>query len=258
MEVIPTGMLRMTSTKCIDCGKAFPVGVGVHLATIKVAVGTKGDVQETDVTDDEGDLLYDPLFFHSNCLKELDDGLHEIVVDQPPFENDDAILECDFCSSGILALEVFCRIQFGEMRVSPRRPAGQMLHQFDGTGCGSRVMCISCMAHVCEQVLEIWATVGQQGECAECQHVRCWRDDTCSLDCDCHKEEEEEERELYERGDEVRWRDECVENMKLTMFITPPTRGRVQEDEDEDGQVIVAWNDGNTSAVDGDDIELVN
>lgn len=252
---VPTGMLRMTPTKCIDCGKAFPIGVGMHLATIKVAVGTKGDVEETDVTDDEGDLLYEPLFFHQKCLDTMSDGLHDVVVDEPPFESDDAILECDFCASGILALEVYCRIQFGEMRISPRRPAGQMLYQFDDTDRGSRVMCISCMAHVSEQVLEIWETVSQQEECADCQHVRCWREDNCSLDCDCHKEEEAEDRELYERGDEVRWRPECVENLK---HLTLPTRGRVQEDEDAEGLVLVSWNDGTTASVNAEDIELVN
>lgn len=258
----PVGVTpQLTPTSCIDCGKRFPLGAEVYLATIRYASGTGSDVQENDVVDSDGALLYGPLFFDQKCLDEVIEGLQEIVGDEPPFECEGALLSCEYCGSDILPLEVYCRIQFGELRASPRRPAGQLHHQFVRTGSRGWVMCISCMTHVSDQVLEIWTDVGQQGECGDCQHVRCWRDDSCELECGCHDEPEEEEsedeeEELYERGDRVAYTADFLRYVPAG--FQPPASGVVQSDQEPDEEeVFVAWSDGTRSHTHVDHIELL-
>ncbi len=48
---VPAGMRQMTSTTCIDCGRLFPVGAGLHLGAVKYAIGTSSAFDELDVVD---------------------------------------------------------------------------------------------------------------------------------------------------------------------------------------------------------------
>jgi hypothetical protein len=178
-----------TELTCISCGDDLEPAQEVFLATICYALEAGDFYDELEVLDEEEKApAFEPLFFDLDCWDEVTDGLNEIVEDEPPEEHNNALLRCHFCASGILQLERYSRIRLGELHLSPRRPNGEMTFRFVETGPRSQVMCLSCMTHVSCGILEIWEDVTQEGECGDCAHARCWREDKCPLECACHEE----------------------------------------------------------------------
>lgn len=191
--------MAVTGHICTKCGEAIEAAQETYLATVCYVVHTQLDraavvgegLEEFDVlTDDGTELAYEPLFFCLGCWDEISSDLNEIVEDEPPVETEDDVLRCSFCQSGILQFEHFCRIQLGELHLKPQMPHRELNYRFTRTcftTANTPAMCLSCMTYVTEQILEIWEDVTQDGECADCAHARCWRDEHCSIECECHE-----------------------------------------------------------------------
>ncbi len=181
---------KETSATCISCGDAFTLDDEVFLATIRFLVVGASVLEQHLVVDDHGDFMYEPLFFHIECWEAVVDELREAYEDIPPLEHGEAVRTCTFCKSGVLQWEYFARANIGEFHRSQKSPDGNLHHRFISFDKNEgSLMCLSCMAYVRSEVLEIWGEVTQDGECDDCAHDRCWRDGDC--DCDCHEEGQE-------------------------------------------------------------------
>lgn len=147
-------------------------------------------VFEPLMTEDEGDYLYQPLFFHAPNWDQTEEDMQSTLDAMEALRVEGALLECSLCSSSILPHETTGLLTFGSFERSTRSP--------DDRGYGPRftadikshaVVCIACLRSLNDDVFTLWEDgVCNDNECQAGTQTRCWRAG-CAGGC----EEEEEE-----------------------------------------------------------------
>jgi hypothetical protein len=137
------------------------------------------------IENDEGEYQYQPWFFHFTCWEDVQERLVEIIEDQEPVFDplEQKAVECDGCTADIRPWETTGLISFGEIHRSQLMPNGENTFHFDTCNSKPHVLCISCLWHINNEVLEMWEELSHNGECAEGIASRCWRDGGCRSGC---------------------------------------------------------------------------
>lgn len=130
------------------------------------------------MTDDQDDYLYEPVFFHSKNWDEIEEQFEEYSSNADALLVEGAIAECYYCKSGILPGETTGVATFGEVLRSQRDPdLGAFGNHFENMDRTPRIVCVSCLAVINEELHELWPDgVSHNESCAEGTRVRCWRD----------------------------------------------------------------------------------
>lgn len=184
-----------TDRVCAQCGEPLLFTEEVWLLTIVLPHIHENQLLLTPCLDDEGEFLYDPYLVHFSCWEEIEEDLREEVENTPPIVDGLAPLRCKICESSIREWELAAAFSLGELHVSKKSP--------EPTGRGIAfvpsgepdLVCLYCMHLINEDHLEFWENgVAQEGECADCLHIRCWRSTAAGVPCvcTCHAEEHEE------------------------------------------------------------------
>lgn len=180
-----TPWLAPTGWECTDCGSRIRYTEDVFL--LQMCQLQEYDKrthyhQVIDEDDVKGDFLYEPAYFCEECWDALFESLKDDLEDAPPVDDPESDFECTCCGSGIRAWELVGVFVAGAFQRSTRAPNGVGGPRFIPES--PELMCLSCLVLLNEH-LEFWANLSEQGECADCVHMRCWRlGDYC--DCDCH------------------------------------------------------------------------
>lgn len=148
----------------------------------------------------EGDLTFDPIweedpaldphmFMHYECFEHVGEEVAEAAGDEPPLDEEHAILHCDYCSANIRMGEICVTATLGEIALSARLTNTTTFVQAvekDNSVAAPYVICLPCTFHLVEiSGLLSWSDLSQKGECYFCTKARCWRAGRCN--CDCHK-----------------------------------------------------------------------
>lgn len=137
---------------------------------------------------EEGEPLYEPLFYCFRCYEELLTELRELNKDQLPGDGHLFPLQCEFCGRGVGFEESYVSVSLGEIVRSKRYPDRL---KFQASGNDQR-MCLSCAVQLSgalddedETASRLWQDMSEHGECARCTFNMCWRaGGGCS--CGCH------------------------------------------------------------------------
>ena len=176
----------MTEHCCASCEDQLFLTDEVVLLQVVYANFTGTQIECYDIDDGVGGFIYEPYFLHIDCWEELIEGLGELTEDCPPLLDPMSIFDCSHCKSGIRSWESSCLVTPGELRRSPRSPTGVQNVHFDACLGEPKLLCISCIAQMTEEVVEMWDDLSHHGECPEGTHRRCWRGNEChDLECPC-------------------------------------------------------------------------
>jgi hypothetical protein len=174
---------------CAQCDENLIYMEDVFAIHVMRAVIVNGVPTLQPLLDDEGEFMYEPYFLHFKCWEEIVIELKEERENSPPIPDEYGILRCDCCGSDIREHEPSLVATLGELIVSKRAPTSGRTMMFHVSGAPD-VYCLWCLSTINEEHLEFWEDgVAIDGECTECQHVRCWRGFDCG--CTCHEEEED-------------------------------------------------------------------
>jgi hypothetical protein len=170
-----------------DCGEELEYAEEIALLTVEVAAQTEqGLVYTPLVAPDDGDYLYEPVFYCHGCWKCIHEELLSYVSDMPPVDDEHSIIECSTCGSGIRAGEVLARVLVGEFQSNGRAPEGRLTPTFYQLHDKPIIICAPCVNVIDQDVSEIWGDpLRQNNECAEGTYMRCWRHG-CSADLECN------------------------------------------------------------------------
>lgn len=189
LETSPSSWYK-TEECCSQCGELLDFGETIIMVQV-----TRPEVHAEGLTlmpllDDDGDFLYEHHFLHFGCWEEIADDYKKEVENTPPVLDGMGVIQCDTCQSSIREWETCGSVTHGELHRSRRSPSGAGHGSNLAPSGAPDVLCIHCLGKINDESLELWDEgVGQDGECDECQHVRCWRGFDC--ECVCHQEEEE-------------------------------------------------------------------
>jgi len=183
---------RKTEETCTTCEEPLRFAEEVAQVGISHAFHNGREVIVIPLLQEEGDYSYEPHFLDFNCFENLGEQLREMVKDAPPIKHEEALLYCDYCDCAICEWEIFGTVYLGEIHVSPRKPYGYTIPTFVSSSPDPYVICIGCLLLLNEHEVELWdqEDLNQVGECSECTHARCWRNEGCS--CQCHERNESE------------------------------------------------------------------
>lgn len=142
------------------------------------------------VVDSFGDYMFEPCFFCFGCWENIEEELRDLTRDVPPVEDDQAILECTVCQSGIRKEEVVGTVQLGEFGYADRAPNNKLSPKFNING-NKKLVCVSCLYKANNEIVNtLWdRPVTQHSECIEGISLRCWRHG-CSADSECDRNQE--------------------------------------------------------------------
>lgn len=178
-----------TSEVCAQCEDDLIMTEDVFVIRVMRPVIVAGHPQLRDLLDEEGDFFYENYFLHFKCWEEIVEDFKEEIEDAPPVPDEFPLLRCDCCGSAIREHEPVLVATMGELIRSKRSPSntGQGLELVPSGA--PDVYCTWCLSMINEHYLTFWEDgVTIDGECLECQHVRCWRGFDCA--CTCHDEGE--------------------------------------------------------------------
>jgi hypothetical protein len=187
-----TPMWSTTKLDCSSCGERLSYTEEVYSLSVVGAQVTESGLIYIPLMV-ENDHMYEPLFFCFGCWEQDKESLQELAEDQPPIEDDYAVLECDICGSGIREGELLGVSVFGEIHLSKRSPNGEKNSDtFEGMDPNPDAMCVVCLQRLGGDVIdELWdGGIYQHLECPEGTFARCWRHG-CSADGSCTFEETE-------------------------------------------------------------------
>lgn len=182
---------------CSACNENIHLTEEIYM--LKVVVPSITDkIQYSDIVAEDGDFLYEPLFFCYNCWEELIETIKEWVEDSPPVDDAHSIFNCSICNSGIRQGEVMSVSAFGEMHITRRSPDGITgTRTFEICDDDPTKVCIHCLRMIDEDSVDLWnGGVSQLNECREGTAVRCWRYGCpvqgyqCSFDFECEVKKE--------------------------------------------------------------------
>jgi len=169
---------------CSACGDALHYTEEVVQLQIFMSYrGPNNEVVLVPVQDDEGDFAYEPQYLEFDCWESLTEDLKSMIEDEPPVGHPRELLECSYCKSSICEWEIFATSYVGELHVSRRCPDNTSTSTFAAMST-PYVTCLSCLLFQSYEC-DLWTEeLSQTGECEECSHARCWREQGCS--CPCH------------------------------------------------------------------------
>ncbi len=153
----------------------------ILLQVIYPFVGASG-LEACAIESVTGEHLYSPYFFHIDCWEEYQEELNELLTARPLTE-EGSHMECSLCESTIRQWEVTGSLSFGELHYSRREPDSVPTICFDDCGVPQKLVCLSCLSRLNDEVLECWKNLSHCGECAEGTHQRCWRYGGCAEGC---------------------------------------------------------------------------
>lgn len=181
-----------TGECCAQCDEPLSFGETIVMLQV-VRPEFQGDhFVLMPLLDEDGDFLYEHFFLHFSCWEEIADDYKKEIEDTPPVHDAMSIVQCEYCNSGVREWETCGAATHGEFHRSKRAPSGGGHGQELVPNGAPDVICIHCLEQINENSLTFWSEgVGQDGECDECQHVRCWRGFDC--ECTCHEPCDEDE-----------------------------------------------------------------
>lgn len=143
--------------------------------------------------EEDGDYLYEPVFFHGKNWDEIEEGLRNYLHGRLTLAVPNAILNCTYCGSGVLEGETTGVVLTGEIHRSQRNPDLEAYsNHFEPLNVAPVVICISCMRDLNTDVQELWEDgVCHDEECKEGTIARCWRSG-CPGNCPNKTNEDEE------------------------------------------------------------------
>lgn len=178
-------------TICADCESPIGYTEEMFLVQIMQAKKVGGAVIFLPVIDEndvEGGFLFDPWLYCFTCWEEHWDNLKNEAHDHPPVADPIANLtaiECACCGSGIREWEYTGTFTLGELRRSTREPNNVPGPRFTPMN-KPEVICLYCLRTFNDNYVEMWESISQFNECADCTHARCWRFQNPGCACGCH------------------------------------------------------------------------
>lgn len=173
--------------ECPFCGKKIVIDEQVILATVVTPHFANGGLVTIDVVDDDGDYTYDPTFYHQECWSEMYYDYENFIKHKKPVGCASSLVECDLCTSDILAEETSVLVLTGNVTKSPRSPNNLISLSFEvPPGLAYRaILCIECaskMKYTEGNHSALWPGLDHSGECERGLRERCWRSG-CSTSC---------------------------------------------------------------------------
>ncbi len=195
LETLDALARKKTDHICADCGNDIMYTEEVVLLQIVQAEIRQGRALFHIIVDpeDNRNFLFEPYYYCFRCWESLYEKLREETKDEPPMIDSVGPLECLCCSSTIREEEYVATFTLGEFHLSSRTPDGNQRGRYVPAG-RPELLCLYC-TYTLNLYIEMWPTLSQNGECAECIHARCWRNDACT--CGCHNEEAEEYEDIH-------------------------------------------------------------
>ncbi len=179
--------LQPTEQVCGQCEDDLIFEEDVIIVEVMSPRIVDGRVELIPVMDELGNFAYDVYFLHYKCWEEILEEWKEEIADTPPVVDQDQLLQCCCCAGSIREYETVMTTTLGELTRSKRSPSGggHGLHLERNEA--PDVLCIWCLSMINTHWLTFWEEPPTiQGECEECQHLRCWRGFDC--ECTCHDE----------------------------------------------------------------------
>lgn len=168
--------INRTGIECSKCADDVGYTDEVFLLTVVSPMVAPEGVLYQVLTSDDGDYLYEPQVFDIICWEEVEEDARNAAADVPPVLEPRAILDCSICESGIMQGETMALATFGEIHCSQRAPNRKSTNTFKVYSNEPRIVCLSCLRYIDEDVVTMWQGEVQQGdECREGTHQRCWR-----------------------------------------------------------------------------------
>lgn len=167
------------------CGEPMPYAEDLYMITMFSAGMVDNGIQYLPVPADDGDYLYEPCYFCSDCWQHVIEEVKERTKDVPPVADDQSSIACSICESGIRLGELFGVAFFGQLQVSDRCPDAVPTPAFRSMDTQPSIICISCMNVMEKDVSELWGDrITQYDECEAGTSMRCWRHG-CPADGTC-------------------------------------------------------------------------
>lgn len=141
------------------------------------------DVEYYILEDNEGNYAYEPYFFHLTCwVEEVEGQLNDSIEDDAPVLDSSGIVECEGCTSDILAWETCGTVTVGEFKYLEQSQDGAYEPRFvPYPGIKSRPFCVACLSRINTEILEMWPEgVTHLGACEDGVACRCWRYGSCN------------------------------------------------------------------------------
>ena len=187
--------LHDTGMACVYDGEPIEYTDPVVMLSVVRPTLTAGTLNLVPLTtEDEGDFLYQPLFFHSTNWDRAEEGLQPYLESVTALPCEQPLLTCAICSSGIAAEETSGLLTFGMFERSRRNPNGDGFgRRFEADNKDHAVVCIACLRLLNDEVHTLWEDgVCHEDECADGTQTRCWRSG-CPGSCEEAEDEEDEE-----------------------------------------------------------------
>ena len=167
------------------CQDPIPYAEDIMVVTICSSGITEAGLQYAPLPADDGDYLYEPCYFCSDCWAHVEEELREYTKDMPPVVDDQSAFACHVCKSGIRTGELFGVVTLGQMEMSQRCPDDTPSSKFQTMDRNPLMLCIACMNIIERDIAEMWGgRIVQHNECEEGTFLRCWRHG-CSADGNC-------------------------------------------------------------------------
>jgi len=179
---------------CAHCEEDIHYGEEVVLLEVVQVQKLGGQMRYysvKDLSDPQGDFLFEPYHFCVECWRGLFEDMREEVDNKPPLQDLLSAIECCCCGSGIRGLpevEYASTFTIGEFRVSIYQPViGGAWKVGPGFVASSKpdVVCAFCIGALNEWTISMWDDFSHNGECIDCVQSRCWRQEHCR--CCCHE-----------------------------------------------------------------------
>lgn len=168
-------IIMRSSHECAVCAENICLTDEIVAITVVKPVFRDGAIALEPLDADDGDFAYEPRFVEYECWEDVVDELYSSLCDNPPIEDQYAVLFCRICESGIRLDETCGCATRGEVHCSQRMPEGIPTETFDAQDPKPDVICITCINALCADYIDLWESVEQGEECGEGREIRCWR-----------------------------------------------------------------------------------
>lgn len=182
---------------CASCKEDIKLTDEVFLVSIVLPIMSNGVLTCFDVIDERNTYKYPPIFFCFECWESELEDVRTVQEDVPPMVAHDGVIRCDVCNSDVCSGESVGLIQFGEIRLTGRRPNNTLSASFQVLA-EPEHFCIACLTHLEDNQREpFWhgeiEPVPDLEVCVEGIFERCWRGGNCICPkriCESNREEE--------------------------------------------------------------------